>query len=373
MSRSTSRLAAPAAAATAWAFISLLAGCSDNPAATDTSGVATGNSLAQTNLNQPYGGLAYTSEAPAFGDPALSTEASIQESAALGEDDEAQLASSDPTVGELVGAPRLRRTYLRVVWGMLDGPPDSSAAEVGGLDWTGSLRVSQGAIVVKHTILFDRRLQGDHLLPRTSRQEVDWVSHTRRHVDGILVCLLSKPDSTGAVHGTVTFQTPQLTKSFEIAQLDGLDETVMLDQLGNGVNFTAFAREPVACPSGFMAGHWMLLPQGNGGVFRGLWLSEGGRVRGFLMGRFGVNDSGEHIFAGKLIGFAGAIRGLVQGTYAPNADGTGTYEGRWVNRAGTIEGVLQGRFKSRLSEGTDFNGGFFEGRWSQSCDQPTAL
>ena len=352
-----------------------LAGCADDPVGALSGDPVAGNALEQIDLDEPYGGLAYTNEPAAFGEASLQAEAQLEMSAeGQLDDDEQLLAARFGEVRSLLSGEELRRTYVRIVWGMLEGEHDSLQSELAPLDWTGGLSVSDGALVVKRTILFERRLQDDHLLPRDNRQEVAWVSHTGRHVDGIVVCVLSRPDSLGEVAGTLTFQTPQLSRAFDIALLDGLDETVLTDDRGNGVHFSAVAREPLACPTGFMAGRWLHVPDTAGGLFRGLWLTDSGRVRGFVMGRFGENGAGEHVFAGKLIALDGRIRGLCQGTYAPSGDGTGTYEGHWANRAGTRLGVMAGRYLSRPAVSAERPAaGFFQGRWHEICQEPSAL
>ena len=363
-----------ATAAVSMAVCAWLAGCAEDPGSPG-SDPAAGNSLQQLDLDQPYGGLAYTDEPAAFGDAALQSDAQAELSAQADlEDDEPSMAAQFADVHALLTRPDLRRTYVRIVWGALEGDRDTTEAGVAPLDWAGGLAVSDGALIVKRTILFERRVQGDQLLPRDNRQQVQWISHTGRHIDGILVCVASKLDSLGELHGTLTFQTPQLTRSFDIAQLDDLDETVLTDDQGNGVHFSAVTRDPIACPSGFMAGRWFEAGEAPGGFFRGLWLSEAGRVRGFVMGRYGVNAAGKHVFAGKLIALDGRIRGLCEGTYAPNGDGTGNYEGHWANRAGTRLGVMGGQYKTRPAPAMERPAmGFFQGRWHELCEQPSAL
>jgi hypothetical protein len=357
-------------AACAW-----LAGCADDPVGGLAGAPTEGNTLQQADLNQPYGGLAYTDEPAAFGATSLQAEAQLEMSAEADlDDDEQPLATRFGEVRSLLSQEDLRRTYVRIVWGRLEGEGGALESPLAPLDWTGGLSVSDGALVVKHTILFERRLQGDHLLPREDRRHVEWVSHTGRHIDGIVVCLLSRPDSLGQVAGTLEFRTPQLSRSFEIAALAGLDETVLTDDQGNGVHFSALTREPLDCPSGFMAGRWFHVPDTAGGFFRGLWLTESGRVRGFVMGRFGRNDAGEHVFAGKLIALDGRIRGLCEGTYTPNGDGTGTYAGHWANRAGTRMGEMAGRYKTRpVADAERPTAGFFQGRWQEFCTEPAPL
>ena len=202
-----------------WGFLVLAlailaAGCSDgsDPLSTNGSTIGGDNSIDEIDLNQEYGGLAFTDEQPGFGDDLLVAEALEMDSSLSVEDDEAEVLDEEP---ELRDHPRLKRTVLRILWGQLDGRPEGSDPSLAVnderpdlpiIDWSGGLSVSDGVVSVKRTILFERPT--DHLLPRPDRQTVLWNSLTRPHIDGILVCILQKPDSNGVfADGELNFRT----------------------------------------------------------------------------------------------------------------------------------------------------------------------
>jgi hypothetical protein len=351
------------------AFALLAAGCSGDSALTNSGDGDIGgtNNMENVDLNASYGGLEFTDESEGFGDTSLMSDALMAEDSSLAVADEDSLVEDDPTLDR----PEIRRTYVRILWGQLDGMPEDSVrttlAPEMRMDWTGSVSVSEGAIALTRVIRFERPI--DHRLPRTDRQSVGWVSHTGPHFDGILVSIFSRPDSNGVIGGELTFRTGPLTQSFSIAELNGLDQVVPVDDLGNAVSFASrVVDHRVDCGEGFLAGHWRNTPDrddGNGGVFRGLVLNARNHPIGFLMGRYGINDAGERVFAGKFIARNGRIRGLVEGSWEPRGDepGMGTFAGHWALRNGDRVGGLRGEYKS-LGEGGQ---GFFHGQWAEAC------
>lgn len=345
----------------------LAAGCGTDATLTASGDgdIAGTNSMDNVDLNAAYGGLDFSDESEAFGDDELMAEAVMAEDLGLAAADEDSMVDDDPSLD----GPRVRRTYLRILWGQLDGLADTSRVALQPemrLDWSGSVSVSDGAIALSRVLRFERPF--DHRLPRTDRQSVSWVSHTGPRFDGILICVFSRPDTSGAIGGELTFRTGPLTRSFRIADLDGLDEVVPVDEAGNAVSFASRVVDPKAeCGQGFLAGFWRSAPDtfdGQGGVFRGLVLDARNHPIGFLKGRYGINDSGERVFAGKYIGRNGRIRGLVQGTWAPSADaaGMGHFAGHWALRNGERVGGLRGEYSSRVG-----GLGFFHGQWAEAC------
>ncbi len=347
----------------------LAAGCSNdsNPATANDGEIGGANAMESLDLNASYGGLSYSDEAEAFGDAALLSDAMMAEDLSLDTADEDSLVDDDPGLDR----PEVQRTYVRILWGQLDGTPRDSVRSTlppeMGLDWTGTVSVTNGAIALSRVIRFERPF--DHRLPRTDRQTVGWVSRTGPHFDGILVCIFSKPDSTGRISGELTFRTGPLTQTFSLAELHGLDEVIPVDDLGNAVSFASRVIDPKGdCGEGFLAGYWRSTPDrgdGNGGVFRGLVMNARNHPIGFLMGRYGINDAGERVFAGKYIGRNGHIRGLVEGSWEPSVDqdGMGNFAGHWALRNGDRVGGLRGEYKSRADGGL----GFFHGQWAEAC------
>jgi hypothetical protein len=351
------------------AIASIGLGCADDdpgPVVAGGDDISGENAIDEIDLDSFYGGLAWTDEPEAFGDTALLEEASSEDDA-LAADDEAELVAADPTLREA----DVRRIALRIVWGRLDGDradPEGVHEPVEFVDWTGALQVRGAVVALKRPILFER--PHDHVLRREDRQRLTWVSHTGPHVDGILVCVLARPSDTGVLEGELEFRTAQLSRRFRLDELDGLDEVVVLDDRGTAVSFRAHQLDEPDCPQGFLTGYWHREPDQLTGMFRGRILGSGGRLRGFLVGRYGINARGERVLAGKMVDREGAVRGLLRGSWEPAEDreGTGRFQGHWALRNGEIAGGLRGRFVSRGERRV----GFFQGMWREDC-RPQAL
>jgi len=319
------------------------------------------NALETIDLNEEFGGLSYTNEELAFGDDELLAEAMLADEVALSVADDDSLVDPEREV---------TRIYLRALWGRLDGRPESDSARdenaYSRVDWDGGMTVEGGVLSVRQTIRFEPRT--DHLLPRTDRQTVEWVSKTGPHFDGVLVCIWAPLNDEGVPEGSVSFKTGPLTQTFRLSELDGLDETFETDMDGVAVSFTAFSKRPDRCPSGFLGGYWQMHEgdEHGGGWFRGRLTNRDGRTRAFMAGRFGVNDAGENVFRGKIIAWNGHILGLIGGQYMPAGDGEGmgSFMGRWVTRNHEHHGVIKGRFESIPGRGA----GFFGGIWEKICD-----
>ena len=354
-----------------------LTGCSKNatePAKADSSNI----------LNQPDGGFTTTNEAPGFGDPALVGEPA-------GEIAYADPFASASDVESLFVDPMAGIYHVRILWGHLE--VDSTELDV--TDWTGSLSTSRGCEVLRRVIRFEER---DSILPRTSRQQIEWVSHTRPHNDGIAVDIIIPPvkpvidtefvwvvdsilgDSTLVEHidtiwwrpppVRVSFQTGPYSRTFSLEELARLDTIVTLED-GNEVAFTAFKFERFDCPKGFLGGRWGQDDSGNG-VFSGIWIDRHG-PSGHLRGRWGTNDAGERVFFGKWISENGRFEGLLRGRWMPhpnvNADSTafehagGWFAGKIFNDADVEIGILRGLFRTH----PEAKAGAFMGRWKLFC------
>lgn len=337
------------------------------------------------DLNQPYGGLTATDEEEAFGDPYLMQMAAVEDDMAVEDplaDDPEVVALENAAGQDDPGNPnRPRFTFLRMAWGMLDGPVDSTGAvdeSVDLLDWSGMLTVDRGIVIVRRVILFERPY--DHLIfPRLNRQTVAWVSHTGNHFDGLLIEIIERPGDLNSDSKTdpepnmLHFTTGPFTESFPVAELAELDEIYPVEPEGNAIHFAGFRlTDIIECPKGFLGGIWRAVSDNvdteivEGGVFKGRWVGLFGHLHGFLRGRFGINEEGERVFYGKYISRRGHFRGLLRGTWEPLPEypGHGLFHGQWVNAAGTVEGVLGGDYFA-LPERP---GGFFGGRWATLCD-----
>ncbi|HET6348055.1 MAG TPA: hypothetical protein VFH88_03130 [Candidatus Krumholzibacteria bacterium] len=345
----------------AWAF----AGCSQSTGTDASNDVSTRTQT--VNLNDPYGGFNTADEQPAFGDQFLLANYGPDANLTVGTA-EADTVRPDPT--------RVHR-YLMVTWGNLR----ADSLVTFSTDWSGSLCAENGAVQMVRTIRFD---PADHLLPRTSRQCVEWVSHTKPHFDGILVSLFHAPcDSLAGVTTaggmpdslcgdplSVTFTTGPLTVTFSQAELANLHKVIPVDEFGNAVAFNSIVLMPHECPHGFMAGQWKpVADKQYAGIFRGEWMSENGLHAGFLRGIYGQNRRGDNVFFAKWITDSGAFHGIMKGSYGTNPAATadmadGWYDGVWVSRQLQIAGGVHGVWGHG---NTDTEGGFFRGVWGARC------
>jgi hypothetical protein len=338
----------------------LFGGCSetDDPATVDET-LYTREQAA--DINDPYGGYNLADEAAGFDDPVLLEEYG---------DDVAYTDpfEKDPVVRELDRdrEGRLRgELFLAITWGNLHW--DSTITKE--TDWSGSLRVEPGVILLKQTIRFEIE---DYILPRTERSLLEWVSHTNPHYDGVLVKIVACPPKLSvtnvqadidSANTIITFSTGPLTVRFTLADLPGLHRIVTLDD-GNAVSFDAVCAPPVVCPRGFLHGIWKNHPDREGGVFFGKYASENSTHMGYVRGFYGVNKNGEKVFFGKWISRNGAFCGILRGTYGDTVENkAGYFTGHWVGRDLRIHGQVKGEWR----RDDDHRCGFFRGEWATDC------
>lgn len=352
------------------------AGCSDNP---------TGIVGDTENLAEEFGGYTATAESPGFGDPEL----------IASEGDEVEVDDPILTSGavqEIVNNDATGMYRFRIVWGRI--PYDSTVTEA--TDWSGSLSVGGGALVVRRLIRFEP--EQDQLLPRTDRHLVEWTSATTVHNDGIAVDIYLPPqrpvvdtsysvDSSGDSSMILdsllpalpmfTFETGPYTRTFTFEELVSLNEVVELDD-GNKVALHALVIPRNVCPRGIMAGHWGVDDEGNG-VYRGRWYASNGRMAGYMRGHYEQNDAGENVFYGKLIDRTGRFEGFIKGVWGandPNTDdsirhrhGMGWFNGRIFDSERNVIGSAMGRYGSA----PDVRGGWFGARWKLFCAEDAAM
>jgi hypothetical protein len=308
------------------------------------------------DLDDPYGGYNLADESPGFDDAAMIEQFG---DAATKEYDDSM--NDDPLVANLRHRP-MAQHFLMVTWGNLRR--DSTVDFV--TEWSGSLTVDPGAIVLKRVVRFEGH---DRILPRERRDLLEWISFTKPAFDGIIVRLFARPqlsaDEVKDTTAVVTFSTGPLTKSFTLAELRDIHEVIPVDEAGNAVALNSIIIPVGGCPSGFLSGIWANNPDTTGGHFKGMWMSEKGHAMGFLKGHYGVNSEGKRVFFGKWISLGGEFKGLIKGRYGsfPNAPG-GFFQGVYLDRSLRIRGDLRGIWQtSDKIEG----GGFFKGRWSARC------
>jgi hypothetical protein len=367
--------------ATVLAGILLLTiGCSDN--ATDSQDEITG-----LNLHDEFGGYTTSAEQPGFGDADLieSEEEEQLVEDVLAASPEVQSMSEDPASGFF---------RFRAVWGQLR--LDTTVTEV--TDWTGSIEISRGGMLVRKTIRFE---PNDGLLPRTHRKLVEWESRTTIHNDGIVVDLIipklfptfdttvtyevdSLGDSTKVFvvdtippdvePVTVAFRTGPYSRTFSLAEVAALDTIVTLDD-SNMVAFSGM--QILRCPRGFLGGRWGRDDEGRG-VFRGKWIDHFGRIAGWLRGHYGVDDDGLRVFFGKWINRGGDFEGFLRGTWHPRRHDATDAESAMRCASGRFEGTIYranrtpiGRLGGHYGTAPWLDGGFFMGRWKLACpDEP---
>ncbi len=349
-----------ASALVVWA----VSGC-ENTAGTDAANDI--SSRTQTvNLDDEFGGFNTADESPAFGDAMLAADYGP------GSDVEVDdpMAADPRTIFDR----RHPRRFLMITWGNLRADSLINFTT----DWTGGLCADNAVVVVNRTIRFDPQ---DHLLPRTSRSCVEWVSYTQPHFDGVLVSLLpmrcdsvttgATVDSLCTLPVSVTFKTGPLTVTFTQDELADLHKVIPVDDAGNAVAFNTLVVMPGDCRGGFLAGQWKPV-DGDAriaGRFRGKWISENGVHMGYLRGIYGVNGRGNHVFFGKWITEGGAFQGLLKGRYGAlpavsTREADGWFEGVWYSRQLRVAGGLHGVWSTGND---DAAGGFFRGRWGAHC------
>jgi hypothetical protein len=304
-----------------------------------------------TALEQSNGGFDTADEPPTFGADVEFKDAAIEGDAVVTDS-----LAADPTAVSLDRASLTTGFRIAVVWGKL--PADRAATE--SRDWTGSLKISHGGLLVRHTIGFEDAT--DKLLPRTSLDTVSFESVTKPYVDGLALSVLnSTPTTTSALTLTYTPADGSTAYTLDLSQL--VNGPIVVDA-GNGFKIIAIGhrRQADPCDRGFMRGRWHVVSP-NLGRFLGVLTDEDGNRVGHVRGVFGQRRNGNQVLFGKFIDREGHFRGILAGTY-----GNGEYRARWIDRGGD-HGVAHGAYFPGANE----RSGGFLGRWAEtSCAADTA-
>jgi hypothetical protein len=297
-----------------------------------------------TSLERTNGGFDTSDEPPAFGATAELTAASIEADATV--DDP---MAADPTAVTLDQSSTTTGFRLAVLWGKL--PADRAAQE--SRDWSGSLKISHGGLIVRHTIGFEDAT--DKLLPRASLDTVAFQSVTRPFVDGLALSVLNPTPATSSSL-TLTYAPADGSTSYTLDLAQLVNGPIVIDA-GGGFKIIAVAhrRQADPCDRGFMRGRWHVL-SANLGRFLGVVTDEDGAPVGHVRGVFGQRRTGEPVLFGKFIDREGHFRGILAGTYA-----NGEYRARWIDRQGD-HGTAHGVY---FAGATESSGGFL-GRWAES-------
>jgi hypothetical protein len=328
-------------------FIALFASCTTS-SGTDTATVT-------SDLNLANGGETTTDEAPMFGDEAEFEAAAIEPDAAY-----TDALATDPSVTAITSLPTLDAHRVMIVWGKLPRDPGSTETR----DWSGSIAVSRGALLVGRTISFEAAT--DHLLPRPNAQTVPFDSVTGPYIDGLVLRVL-EPDNAMGTPVTLTYTsaasassaTPPVQYQFDLAALE--QGPVKIDA-GNGYVMVAVELGEKACNEGFMRGRWHQLAP-NLGDYRGIVTDEVGLPVGHVRGIYGQTAAGDKVMFGKFIDHQGHFIGLIAGTY-----GNGDIDAKWIDKQGD-RGLIVGKyFESSAVDG----GGFFTRYVEASCASAAA-
>ncbi|MFZ5517207.1 MAG: hypothetical protein ACOY90_11250 [Candidatus Zhuqueibacterota bacterium] len=316
-----------------------MSGCSKNsPTENDQ--------VEETDLDKAYGGFNTSDELPAFGDASIAAD--------FPEDEEVNdPVVEDPEFSATLDSNTVNAYFIRITWGLLE--MDSTATTV--INWSGTASVNQGVLGVMRAIKFEHN---DYVVfPRPDQQNVQWVSYTGPHFDGISLVILDR-DSVDT-NGEFTFTTGLFSRTFTYAELDSLELVEVVTEQGHTVSIQAYNKQVIPFGGGFLEGRWVKTGP-NGGKFDGRWINNIGTHAGHLKGIWGVNRNDEKVFFGKYISLSGQFGGLLVGRWGYNATDTslGWMQGRWVNRSFTNIGTLQGHWKATAEDGRH---GFFHGKW----------
>jgi len=315
--------------------------CINNAGTTDDTAEVT------SDLERDNGGFDATDEAPMFGQEDAFAQAQIENDAPA-----ADPMTSDPAITDLERSTTAARHRVLIAWGRMPADPNATDAR----DWSGSLTLSRGGMIVGRTVGFENAT--DRLAPRTAPNTLSFTSMTRPFADGLLLRVLDPdPASTDALTLTYHSDVANQDYSLDLAQLAA--GPVSIDA-GNGYRVVAIAlRDRDACDHGFLRGRWVALRE-NVGVYRGLIVNADGEVTGHIRGIWGQRRNGDKVMFGKFIATDGTFRGIVAGTYD-----AGQFHARWLTSAGD-HGVLGGMYV----DAPNLRGGVFVGRWAEaSCAQ----
>ena len=288
------------------------------------------------------GGYDTADEAPQFGDEALFAAADIEADAAVSD-----AMASDAVIAQLQANPAVVARDVVVMWGRMPADPAGAVR-----DWSGSLRLSRGAMVIRRQIAFEPAT--DRILPRTSRDAIQFESRTSVHADGLVLTVLDPtPTDPAALTLTYTSTDGAVTHALDLAAL-----TVgpVVADAGDGNQIAAIGhRRAAACDHGFLRGRWRALTP-NAGHYAGLVVTSEGEPAGHIRGIYGKRRDGTSVFFGKLIGPDGHFRGVLRGSYD-----AGHFDGRWLDRSGD-HGAVRGLYRA----GETLRAGQFLGRWAEA-------
>jgi hypothetical protein len=297
-------------------------------------------------ISQENGGLDMQDEAPMFGEPDLFAEANLDAEVVFEDNmqEQAEVVAMQQDEGAAVV-----HTVLR--WGQIPFDPD--ATEV--VDWTGTLRVNRGAILIRRAVAFEDAL-GDGIEQRESPRALSFRSTTRPASDGLRLTLID-PTPDAAEPFVLDYSTADgSVYSVELADLVAAPQSFDVDDAGNRIVAVAISRSEEECDSGTLGGRWHRVARDRGRLV-GQVRDADGEVAGHMRGVYGQRDNGNRVVFGKFVSRTGEFRGIFAGRYA-----AGHFGGLWMTRAGEV-GALGGRYRETLAGPRV--GGHFLGRWAE--------
>jgi len=293
---------------------------------------------------------------------------------------------SNPGVQNILRARGARLFEFRAIWGRLANLTDSSAADTCPLDWSGTLRLEGGIIIIKQAIAFE---PGDSI-SRIDKSTISWVSRTGPGIDGIHVRLVVPARSVDSlVTPMLKLSAGPYSRTFTMEELVALNLVEPVDECGNAISI-ASVLAPFGCPHGQLMGGWKATPPDtltssdstnvDGmvlGVYRGVWVGAHGLIGGYLRGVFGINAAGERVFFGKYIDLQGHFMGILRGTFGKPGEFAldeastgragrphGWFSGEWIDENINVQGRLRGHWIA-AEEGK----GLFHGIWGMRCSR----
>jgi hypothetical protein len=296
------------------------------------------------SLELENGGFDTADESPQFGDEALYAAADLETDVAVSDP-----MAIDPSIAALEANASVVAHNVVVMWGRMPADLDGTPR-----NWSGELRLSRGAMVIRRQIAFEPAT--DRIIARTRPGAIQFESRTSVHADGFALTVLD-PNPADPTPLALTYVSADGAITYTLA-LGALADGPAIADAGDGNQIVAIGhRRNDTCDQGFLRGRWRALAP-NAGHYAGLILDSDGQPTGHLRGLYGKRRDGQAVFFGKLIGRDGSFRGLIGGTYEE-----GHFGGRWLVRSGD-HGVVRGMYRP----GDTLRGGRFLARWAEtSC------
>jgi len=302
---------------------------------------AIGESVAQVN-----GGFDMQDEAPMFGEQALFDSAQLDDEEIFNdnmEQDAEILTMQQDSQAEVVNA------VLR--WGQIPFDPD--ATEI--VDWSGTIRVSRGAVLIRRSVGFERD-SGDRIEARDSRRELSFRSRTRPASDGLRLTIIDPTPNADAPLVLDYSNADGSVYSVTLSDLVDAPQSFDVDDAGNRIVAVAISRSRDECDSGTLGGRWHRVARDRGRLL-GQVRNADGELIGHMRGVYGQRDNGNRVVFGKYINLDGQFRGVFAGRYF-----AGDFRALWMTRSGEV-GALGGKYRETIA-GPEV-GGHFLGRWAE--------